>query len=286
MFRTLIAATALLASTMLATAADKIRMAVTDVEGLEALQQEFGPFRDKLAEITGLEVELFPVSSRTAAVEAMNADQVDFVLTGPAEYVVMKELNQAEIVVGWQRPDYFSQVVVRADAGINDIADLKGKKISFAAIGSTSQHLGPAQILADHGLTYGTDYEPQILGRNVAAEALINGDIAAIGMAFTHLKGIREAYPEVPFTVLGRGRDLPNDVLVVTPKLDDAVVEKVKSAFIDNGKDLMGAVLSVEANDKYQGGFFIANIDDSDYDYVRSMYRAVGVDSFNAFVGD
>ncbi len=286
MFRTLLAATALLASSILANAADKIVMAVTDIEGLEALQQEFGPFRDKLAELTGLEVELYPVSSRTAAVEAMNSEQVNFVLTGPAEYVVMRELNKAEIVVGWQRPDYFSQIVVRADAGISDIAELKGKKISFAAVGSTSQHLGPAQILADYGLTYGTDYEPQILGRNVAAEALINGDIAAIGMAFTHLQGIREAYPEVPFTVLGRGRDLPNDVLVVSPKVDKAIVDKVKSVFIDQGNDLMASVLASGANDKYAGGFFIANIDDADYDYVRSMYRAVGVETFGAFVGD
>ena len=73
----------------LATAADPVRFAVTDIEGLEALQQEFGPFEAALEKSTGLDVELFPVSNRTAAVEAIKAGQVDFVLTGPAEYVVI-----------------------------------------------------------------------------------------------------------------------------------------------------------------------------------------------------
>ncbi|HBQ22479.1 MAG TPA: phosphonate-binding protein, partial [Alphaproteobacteria bacterium] len=50
---------------MVAQAADKIRLAVTDIEGLEQLQQEFGPFAEALKKSTGFDVELFPVSSRT-----------------------------------------------------------------------------------------------------------------------------------------------------------------------------------------------------------------------------
>jgi ABC-type phosphate/phosphonate transport system substrate-binding protein len=34
---------------------------------------------------SGLKVEFFPVSGRVVTVEAMAADQVDFVLTGPSE---------------------------------------------------------------------------------------------------------------------------------------------------------------------------------------------------------
>ena len=46
-----------------------LRMAVTDISGLEMLQAEFGKFRDVLARATGKEVAFYPVSSRTAAVE-------------------------------------------------------------------------------------------------------------------------------------------------------------------------------------------------------------------------
>ena len=45
----------------------------------------------------------------------------------------------------------------------------------------------------------------------------------------------------------------------------------------------MAAVLQGEDNQKFKGGFFLADVKDSDYDYVRSMYRTIGVDTFNDF---
>ena len=269
-----------------ASAADEIRFAVTDIEGLEALQQEFGPFEAALEAATGLDVQLFPVGNRTAAVEALKADQVDFVLNGPAEYVVIKELTDARIVVAWQRPDYFAQVVTLADGPIRSVADLKGKAVAFGSVGSTSQHLGPAQALTDMGLQYGSDYEAKIISRNVAIEALIRGDIEAIGMNFGHLQRARDAYPDVAFTVVARGRDLPNDILVVRSGLDQSVVDKVKTAFVEDGAALMAAMLKGEDNQKFKGGFFLSKVDDADYDYVRSMYKTIGVDTVTDFVGN
>ncbi|MEW9837041.1 PhnD/SsuA/transferrin family substrate-binding protein [Mesorhizobium marinum] len=287
MLRTIGAIAALAMMTLTATAADKVRFAVTDVEGLEKLHQEFGPFRDALQTITGLEIEFFPVSSRTAAVEALSANQVDLVLTGPAEYVVMKELTNAEIVTAWQRPDYYAQIVVLADGPVKSVADLKGKKVAFGSVGSTSQHLGPAQVLTDLGLAQGADYTPELISRNVAVEAMVNGDIAAVGMNRGHLESVREAYPDVAFVVLARGRDLPNDVLVARAGADAGAVQKIRDAFVNDGKTLMNAVIeTTDDNKKYSGGHFITTVKDSDYDYVRAMYRTIGIDSFNAFVGD
>lgn len=118
----------------------RLRFAVTDVDGSENLQREFGPFKAAFERVMpNVEIALFPVSGRTSAVEAMNANQVDLVLTGPAEYVVFKaRMPAVQPVVIWQRPDYFSQVVVLAEGPIKQLSDLKGKKISFGEIGSTS----------------------------------------------------------------------------------------------------------------------------------------------------
>ncbi len=288
MFRTLLASMVISLATLsggsIAAQAEPVRFAVTDIEGLEALQQEFGAFEAKLEEVTGLDIALFPVSSRTAAVEAMNAGQVDLVLTGPAEYVVMKELSNPRIVVGWQRPDYFSQLAILANGPIRTLNDLKGKKVSFGSVGSTSQHLGPAQVLADFGLDYGADYEPVIISRNIAAEALIRGDIAAIGLNFGHLNSIREAFPDSAFAVIARGRDLPNDILVARNDIEEDVFVTIRDAFVENGNELMQAVLSGEDNQKFKGGVFLTTIEDSDYNYVRSMYRTIGVDTFNDFI--
>ena len=40
-------------------ATDTIRFAATEVAGLEALQTNFGPFKEKLEELTGKHVEFF-----------------------------------------------------------------------------------------------------------------------------------------------------------------------------------------------------------------------------------
>ncbi len=270
-----------------ALAQDTIRLAVTDVDGLENLQREFGPFIASFEERSGLTVDFFPVSGRTAAVEAMAAGQVDFVLTGPAEYVVFQARLGAEPVVAWQRPDYFAQIVVLADGPIKRAQDLKGTTISFGEIGSTSQHLGPAQALADLGILYGDDYQPIFVNRNVAVEALRRGDIGAVGMNFTHLTRIREAFPETGFAVVARGGDLPNDILIASPDVDDAVVGTVRATFLEHGAELMRAVVeTTDDNRKYAGGVFLPKILDADYDYVREMYATIGISEFLAFVGE
>lgn len=285
MFRTLISATAL-ATTLTAPAlAEVLRFGVTDIEGMEALQQEFGAFEAALEAATGHDIKLFAVSSRTSAVEAINQGQVDLILTGPAEYVVMKELSAPVIVAGWQRPNYYAQIVALSDGPVRSIENLRGAKVTFGSIGSTSQHLGPAQVLTDLGLNLNTDYTGEVISRNVAVEALIRGDVQAVGMGASHLESIRKAFPEVAFNVIARGRDLPNDILVARNDLAPELIESVRTAFSEQGEALMEAVLQGDDNQKYNGGFFFTEIDDSDYDYVRAMYATIGVDT-KSFVGE
>lgn len=267
-------------------AADTVRLAVTDVEGMEQLQREYGAFVQELEKATGHKIEFTPVNNRTAAVEAMRSKQVDFVLTGPAEYVVFAKLTDAKPVIGWQRPDYFAQIVVMADGPIKTMADLKGKKVAFGEIGSTSQQLGPAQVLADAGLKYNTDYTAEIIKRNVAVEAMIRGDVQAVGMNLTHLRNIREKFPDSKFAVVGRGPDLPNDILIVASYVPEPVVASIKKAFLENGPALMTGVLKGEDTKKYEGGHFLSTVVDSDYDMVRGMYATIGVDKFSGFLGE
>jgi phosphonate transport system substrate-binding protein len=279
------AALPLLAAGHFAEAAETIRFAVTDIAGLEELQREYGAFRDKLAAATGYEIEFSAVTSRTVAVEAMRAKQVDFVLTGPAEYVVFKKRSDAQVVVGFQRPDYFAMIVTLADSPLQGAQDLKGKKVAFGDIGSTSAHLGPMQLLADFGVDPMKDVEALHVSRNVAVESLVKGDIAAIGMNATHLDGLRKKFPDVAFKVIARGRDLPNDPLLAGAHVDAAVIEKMRVAFTEQSPALIEALLKGEDTQKYQGMHFLAKLEDKDYDYVRSMYATIGQPQYAEFVG-
>jgi len=115
---------------------------------------------------------------------------------------------------------------------------------------------------------------------------MVNGDIQAVGMNRSHLEKIRAAYPDVAFSVIARGPDLPNDILVARKGVSPELIATVRDSFVKDGKTLMEAVLKGDDNQKYEGGFFLAKVEDRNYDYVRSMYRTIGVTTFNGFVGN
>jgi phosphonate transport system substrate-binding protein len=286
----LAAALSLSAFAPVAEAAEPLRFAVTDVEGLETLQREFGPFADVLAKASGAEVKLFAVTNRTAAAEALRAKKVDFVLTGPAEYVVMQKLTNASPVVGFSRPDYFSAIVVMADSGINAPSDLKGKTVAFDDIGSTSGHLGPMQLLADYGLDPRNEVKAMHVSRNVAHEALKRGDVAAIGVNYRswtdRVRDKDTAASPGSFKVIARGPDLPNDILIAGAHVDPAVIANVRTAFSEHSDELIAAILKGEDNQKYSGMKFLPNVKDADYQYVRNAYATIGYPQYSDFVGN
>ncbi|KRC06271.1 hypothetical protein ASE11_23550 [Hydrogenophaga sp. Root209] len=274
-------------ATTLAASAQTLRIAVTDIVGLENLQREYAPFQKILSDKSGMKVELFPVPNRTAAVEALNAKKIDLVLTGPAEYVVFKKRTDAKLVVGFSRPEYYGSVVTLVGSGVDGVEDLKGKKVALGDVGSTSRHLAPIQVLADLGLQPQRDLQVMHINRNVAVEAMKRGDVAAIGINRTDLPGLSKKFPDVVFKVIARGRDLPNDVLLAGAHVPDAVVSNMKKVFSENSEALISAVLlGPDENQKFRGMAFIPTVADSDYNYVRKMYATIGQSQFATFVGD
>ena len=268
-------------------AQNELRFAVTDVVGLETLQREWGPFQKALESRSGLKIAFFAVSNRTAAAEALRAKRLDLVFTGPAEYVVMRARTDAVPVIALQRVDYYPNVVVRADSGITDVTGLKGKKVAFGPIGSTSRHLGPMQLLADLGLNPRSDIQATHVNPNVGLEALKRGDIAAMGMIYTDYQKLRERDPATPYFVLARGRDLPLDLILAGSHVDKAVVEKVRKGIADNAPEMSKAILAGEGeNVKFKGMTWVPSIRDEDYNYVRKMYGTIGQKQFSEFVGD
>jgi len=276
-----------LTATAFSVHAQTLRLAVTDIVGLENLQREYAGFQKILSEKSGMKVELFPVPSRTAAVEALNAKKIDLVLTGPAEYVVFKKRTDAKLVVGFSRPEYYGSVVTMVGSGVHGVEDLKGKKVALGDVGSTSRHLSPVQLLADLGLKPGQDVQILHINRNVGVEAMKRGDVAAIGINRTDLPGLVKRHPDVIFKVVARGRDLPNDVLLAGTHVSDAVVAQMKKVFSENSDALIAAVLmGPDENQKFQGMKFIPSIADSDYNYVRKMYATIGQPQYAEFVGN
>jgi len=286
--KSLILGASLAAVSAFSAAADDWKLAVTDVEGMERLQLEWGPFKDALEAATGDTFEFFAVNSRTAAAEALRGKTVDFVVSGPAEYVVINKLTDATPLIGLGRPDYHCAIVVRADSGINVPEDLKGKKVAFGDIGSTSNMLCPMQVLADHGVDPVNDIEKIHTSRNIAHEALKAGDVDAIGSNANSWLRVRNKETDLPygfFKIIARSGDLPNDMIMVGAHVPQEAAMKVRDAILENKEAIIAGITAHEENDKYVGMDLVA-IDDSAYDYVRSMYTNAGYPQFDKFIDE
>lgn len=262
---------------------DKLRVAVTDLQGLEELQREFGAFAKELEKTTGAKVELFPVSDRTAAAAALAGEQVDLVFTGPAEYVVLRSRAGVKPVVAIRRADYRSCIYVEAGSPVRQLEDLRGKKIGMSDIGSTSGHLGPSQLFVDAGIDPQKDLEVVTAGDAVHA-ALQRGDVDAVGVG-CHDRDEYTAGHEGDFRTIVKGPSLPPDIVVAAEGISDATVQAVRRGFEANWDTLLAAMLEGKDYTKYEGAKLVT-VQDSDYDVVRSMYKAIGVQNTDDFVGD
>jgi phosphonate transport system substrate-binding protein len=264
---------------------DTVRLAVTDLQGLEELQREFGAFKDELEKQSGLKVEFFAVNDRTAAAAALQADRVDVVFTGPAEYVVIHEKTGAQPIVAIERDGYHSTIYTKADSGITSVDQLRGKKVAMSDVGSTSGHLGPSQMLVDAGLKPGTDVETLTVGDTVH-ESLKRGDVDAVGIGYhDYEEFMAEEADPAQYRVVAEGPILPPDLLMGREGLDEQTVTTIRDTFNDHFDTLLPAMLEGKDNAKYENAK-IVNVTDSDYDEVRSMYQAVGVNDFSQFLGD
>jgi phosphonate transport system substrate-binding protein len=270
-------------------AQEPLRLAVTDIAGLEELQREFGAFQKVLTGAAGLKIQFYPVSNRTAAVEALKSKKIDLVLTGPAEYIIFRSRTDAYPIVGFSRPDYFAGLVAMADGGVSAVKDLKHKKIAFGDVGSTSKHLAPMQLLKDAGLDPMNEIQPQHVSTNVGWEALKRGDVAAFGTTYSIFLTLRDKEKQLEpaaFRVIARGPDLPNDPLLAGTHVDKKVIEQVRRAFQTHSQELVRAILTGKDNQKYKGMKFLTRIEERDYDYVRSMYATIGHTQYAKFLGD
>ncbi|MEM9218800.1 MAG: PhnD/SsuA/transferrin family substrate-binding protein [Cyanobacteria bacterium P01_F01_bin.150] len=254
-----------------------IRLAITDVSGLEELEQNYDEFRVAIADALDTEVEFVPVENYTAATVALKQGEIDLALAGPSEYVVINSRTNAVPIIAVTRPNYHSVLAIPADSAISDVLDLKGQTIAMSDIGSTSGHLGPAFLLIDAGLDPTTDVRVEMLGDDGSAEeALKAGDVDAWG------GGVRDYEERLKddadsFTVLVEGEPLPSDIILASSSVAPSLVDTIRDRLLQQEDNLVSALATHES--KYIGSTLKPALD-KDYDSIRAVYEALGQGEF------
>ena len=258
-----------------------LRFAVAELDGLESLEREFGPFRDMLIQDTGLGIRFHSVPNRIAATEALAAGQVDLLVVGPSEYVTIAARSPVQIVIGLQRADYYCVFLTRQDTQIKSMTDLRGKKIAIGDPGSTSKHLAPLLMLDRAGVA--TDSAKLIHTASVQLgwEALVSGDVDAFATTSDKYLSLLASSPadvKASIVLLDRSEDLPGDLIVARGDLSKEIVDAIRSSMLKKRDSYVEAICTGVDNQKYQGVTLSGDVTDADYESTRQMVRLAGME--------
>ncbi|WP_081652747.1 PhnD/SsuA/transferrin family substrate-binding protein, partial [Nesterenkonia massiliensis] len=254
---------------------EPLRFSYTGVEGLETLVLEFEDFRVALEEVTGLDVEFQPMSSRTAAATALEYDDLDVLLTGPAE----KAEADAIPLVGVTRDNYKAAIFKRTDSDLESVADLEGGTMLTKVVCSTSGHLGPLEMLDSAGLDPQAGDVTIVPLSDTQLEALAGGDGDALGTGIKGFDELQELMGADAVEILEEGPDLPNYLFIACVGLGDEGAQHLEDSLLENQDILLEAIVQTGENDKYIGSEFVA-AEDVDYDPTRRAFEAAGFDQY------
>ena len=112
--------------------------------------------------------------------------------------------------------------------------------------------------------------------------------ITELGFECGSWLNVRNKETDLPygfFKMIARSGDLPNDMIMVGAHVPQEAAMKVRDAILANKDSIIAGITAHEENDKYVG-MDLVSIEDSAYDYVRSMYSNAGYPQFDNFIGD
>ena len=128
------------------------------------------------------------------------------------------------------------------------------------------------------------------IAANVAAQAetwkLTVTDVE--GMERLHLAARSQQEIKLPygfFKMIACSGDLPNNMIMVGAPVPEDAKMMVRDAILETKDRIIAGITAHEENDKYVG-MDLVSIEDSAYDYVRSMYSNAGYPQFDNFIGE
>lgn len=222
------------------------------------LEAKAKPLEKLLKDKLGIPVKVSVSTDYNTIIEAMASKKVDIGFLPPTAYVMAHDKGAANVLLQAQRfgvddqtgqpttelVDYYkSMFLVKKNSKINDVKDLKGKKIAFQDVTSSAGYVWPAATLMDAGIDPTKDVQGvTVKGHDQAVIALLNGDVDA-AVVFQDARNIvKKDYPKVfdDTKVIKFTEKIPNDTISVRSDMNKEWINKIQDAFVAIGKDTEG----------------------------------------------
>jgi phosphonate transport system substrate-binding protein len=282
-------------TTQIGSAARPIVLAITPSAEVARLTTTGNAIAAALGKATNLTWKVQVPTSYAAQIEAVCSGQVDVAFIAPLQMTLLLDKGCGTPIIAALRNDetcklsatYNSQILVRADSGINDLAGLKGKKFAFVDAISASGSLFPQLLVKQKtGQDAKTFFASTINagGHPQSVLALYNGQVdGAASFGDARLKsvcGTPEPAAGMPADILAKTKiidkagPIPNDGIAVAKALPADVVAAIKKALVDyagtdEGKKNYKDLFAWDGLQEVQASF---------YDSMRDAAKLGGVD--------
>ena len=262
-----------------------LKVGIIPFDDVDTIKKGFTPFAQYLAHKCGYaQGEVFITPEYSGVLQAMRADQIDCAYLNPLSYVlaVQNFKDSPERLTPLAMPyfhgslTYRGDIFVRADSGINTLADFKGKKFAFGDVTSTSGYLYPAGMMKDAGLDLDKDVQKvnitgpssvlSVFNKNVDGGAIYEGGIA---------RALKDPAQRKQIKVIAKTDPIPNGMLVARSNLDAQTLAKLQQALKDINTDREGkaALKAIPSG----GWDKIVPADDTIFEPVRQKARILGL---------
>ena len=254
---------------------ETLKVALLPDENASELIKRNQPLKDYLEKELGKKVDLVVTTDYSSMIEAMRFGRIDIAYFGPLSYVLAKgkaDIEPFAAMVSDGKPTYRSVVIANANANVNSLSDIKGKKVAFGDRASTSSHLIPKTLMAEAGVVNDRDYQQHFVGSHDAvAVNVANGNAEVGGLSEVIWKTLleRKLVDAGKVKVIAYSKEYPQYPWTMRSDLKPELKDKIRTTFV-NLKD--PAVLK---NFKADG---FAPITDNDYDVIRDMGKLLGID--------
>ncbi|KUF10194.1 phosphate/phosphite/phosphonate ABC transporter substrate-binding protein [Pseudoponticoccus marisrubri] len=256
--------------------------AYTPVEDPAVYAEVWQGFLDHMSEVTGKNVQFFPVQSNAAQIEAMRAGRLHVAGFNTGS-------NPLAVACAGFRPfammaaedgsfGYEMEIITYPGSGIESVEDLKGETLAFTSETSNSGFKAPSAILkAEFGMEAGSDFEATFSGAHDSSIlGVANKDYTAASIA-NSVKGRmldREVVTEDQLVTVYTSQTFPTTgygtVYNLTPELQD----KIREAFFSY--EWEGTALAEEFGRNGEDQFIEITFQD-DWSVIRTIDEANGV---------
>ena len=234
--------------------------------------KKWQPLSDYLAKELNMPVEMVFRSSYREIITELSKGKMDVCLTGAYMYVLTREEADIRPLVRRKKfgtPLYHSIVVVRKDSGINTMEDLRKKIFAFTDKESTTGYLLPMSMMRKMGIHTVAQYFSEVIytgNHDSVLLAVHSRNVDGAAMSSTRWR------PENPLVkelkIIWKSEPILLGPFSVRGELDDALVTRIKKAFLKIGK----TPDTIDLSKHIQIEGFEEAID-SDYDTIRKARK-------------